>query len=51
MVEETFKNLLFLHQVRPCGDSRSYGIDPARLAGVPMAVEQRAQQVLDQLGD
>jgi DNA mismatch repair protein MutS len=51
MVEETGKNLLFLHQVRPGGASRSYGIEAARLAGVPIAVVQRAQQVLDQLGD
>lgn len=51
MVEETGDNLLFLHQVRPGGASRSYGIEAARLAGVPMAVVQRAQQVLDQLGD
>ena len=51
MVEATGDNLLFLHQVRPGGASRSYGIEAARLAGVPMAVVQRAQQVLDQLGD
>jgi DNA mismatch repair protein MutS len=51
MVEETGKNLLFLHQVRPGGASRSYCIEAARLAGVPIAVVQRAQQVLDQLGD
>ena len=51
MVKETGDNLLFLHKVSPGGASRSYGIEAARLAGVPMAVVQRAQQVLDQLGD
>ena len=50
-VEETGDNMFFLHQVRPGGTSRSYGIEAARLAGVPMSVVQRAQQVLDQLGD
>ena len=31
------------------GASRSYGIEAARLAGVPSSVVQRARQVLDQL--
>ena len=50
LVEETGDDLLFLHQVHPGGASRSYGIEAARLAGVPVAVVQRARQVLDQLG-
>ena len=50
LVEETGDDLLFLHQVSPGGASRSYGIEAARLAGVPAAVVQRARQVLDQLG-
>ena len=49
LVEETGEDLLFLHQVSPGGASRSYGIEAARLAGVPAAVVQRARQVLDQL--
>jgi DNA mismatch repair protein MutS len=48
-VEETGENLLFVHEVSPGGASRSYGIEAARLAGVPAAVVQRARQVLDQL--
>jgi len=32
--------------VMPGGASRSYGIEAARLAGVPTAVVQRARQVL-----
>ena len=48
-MEETGDDLLFLHQVSPGGASRSYGIEAARLAGVPAAVVQRARQVLDQL--
>ena len=49
LVEETGDDLLFLHRVAPGGASRSYGIEAARLAGVPSPVVQRAQQVLDRL--
>jgi DNA mismatch repair protein MutS len=49
MVEETGDDLVFLHQVQSGGASRSYGIEAARLAGVPLRVVQRARQVLDQL--
>ena len=47
--EETGDVLVFLHQVQAKGASRSYGIEAARLAGVPTSVVQRARQVLDQL--
>ena len=49
MVEETGNDLVFLHQVQMGGASRSYGIEAARLAGVPPSVVRRARQVLDQL--
>ena len=49
LVEETGDDLLFLHRVSEGGASRSYGIEAARLAGVPAPVVQRARQVLDQL--
>ena len=49
LVEETGDDLLFLHQVSAGGASRSYGIEAARLAGVPAPVVQRARQVLNQL--
>ena len=49
LVEETGKDLVFLHRVAAGGASRSYGIEAARLAGVPASVVQRARQVLDQL--
>ncbi len=51
LVEETGDDLLFLHQVSEGGASRSYGIEAARLAGVPQSVVQRARQVLDQLAE
>jgi DNA mismatch repair protein MutS len=46
LVEETGDALRFLHRVVPGGASRSYGIEAARLAGVPAPVVQRARQVL-----
>ena len=49
LVEETGDDLVFLHRVQSGGASRSYGIEAARLAGVPTPVVQRARQVLDQL--
>ena len=49
LVEETGEDLVFLHQVQAGGASRSYGIEAARLAGVPKPVVQRARQVLDEL--
>ena len=49
LVEETGEQLVFLHQVRPGGASRSYGIEAARLAGVPQQVVRRARQVLGRI--
>jgi DNA mismatch repair protein MutS len=49
LVEETGDRLQFLHEVRPGGASRSYGIEAARLAGVPAPVVRRARQVLGRI--
>jgi len=49
LVEETGEELLFLHRVMRGGASRSYGIEAARLAGVPPAVVRRARQVLGRI--
>ena len=49
LVEETGDALLFLHKVAPGGASRSYGIEAARLAGVPANVVLRARQVLGRI--
>ena len=38
LVEETGDDLVFLHRVSQGGASRSYGIEAARLAGVPTPV-------------
>ncbi len=41
--------VIFLHQIIPGGCDDSYGIDVARLAGVPRGVIQRARGILRQL--
>jgi DNA mismatch repair protein MutS len=49
LVEETGDDLVFLHRVSRGGASRSYGIEAARLAGVPASVVLRARQVLGRI--
>ncbi len=49
LVKETGNDLVFLHSVIPGGASRSYGIEAARLAGVPSDVIQRAKEILKTL--
>jgi DNA mismatch repair protein MutS len=48
-VRETADGIAFLRVVLPGSVNRSYGIQVARLAGLPTAVVERAMQVLDQL--
>lgn len=49
MVKELPNEIIFLHQVKPGGASRSYGIEAGRLAGLPAIVIQRAKQVMGQI--
>jgi DNA mismatch repair protein MutS len=42
-------DLVFLHEAAPGAADRSYGVQVARLAGVPAAVVARARDVLDRL--
>lgn len=49
LVEETGKEVVFLRKVVPGGADRSYGIEVARLAGLPDQVVSRARQVLQSL--
>jgi len=42
-------DLVFLHEARPGPADRSYGVQVAKLAGVPPSVVARARQVLDRL--
>lgn len=48
-VKELPDQIIFLHQVRPGGADRSYGIEAGRLAGLPTSVIQRARQVMTQI--
>ena len=41
--------VIFLHEVRPGAADRSYGVQVARLAGLPESVIARAREVLEKL--
>ena len=49
VVKEWNGQIIFLHQLVPGSASRSYGIEVAKLAGVPSSVIQRAKEVLKNL--
>jgi DNA mismatch repair protein MutS len=48
-VREWNDEIIFLHKVRPGSTDRSYGIQVARLAGLPPAVIARAKALLAEL--
>ena len=48
---ETGGDIVFLHQIEPGPASKSYGLQVARLAGVPHAVVQHARHTLAALED
>jgi DNA mismatch repair protein MutS len=48
-VTEWHDTIVFLHKVKAGAADRSYGIQVAKLAGLPPAVVARARQVLDRL--
>jgi DNA mismatch repair protein MutS len=48
-VKELPNEIIFLHQVKPGGASKSYGIEAGRLAGLPPVVINRAKQVMGQI--
>ena len=43
------EDIIFLRKIVPGGADRSYGIEVAKLAGLPDKVVQRAKEVLEQL--
>lgn len=47
-VKEAAGGIVFLHHIEPGAASKSYGIEVARLAGLPAAVIERAKHVLKQ---
>lgn len=48
-VEEKGKSIVFLHRVVPGRATRSYGIEVAKLAGLPALVVRRAEEILEQM--
>jgi len=46
---ESGRNIVFLHEIQPGPASKSYGIQVARLAGMPAAVLNHARQTLEAL--
>jgi len=48
-VREWEGEVVFLHEVRPGAADRSYGVQVARLAGLPETVVARAKEVLEKL--
>ncbi|MEJ5329975.1 MAG: DNA mismatch repair protein MutS [Desulfobaccales bacterium] len=49
LVQEEGGEIVFLHRLAPGAASQSYGIQVARLAGVPAPVIERAKEVLENL--
>jgi DNA mismatch repair protein MutS len=47
-VKESASGITFLHTIEPGAASKSYGIEVAKLAGLPAAVIERAKRVLRQ---
>ncbi len=47
-VKEVAGGIVFLHRIEPGAASKSYGIEVARLAGLPSAVLERAKRILKQ---
>ncbi len=47
-VDESAGRIVFLHKIIEAPSDRSYGIEVARLAGVPAAVLRRSQELLEQ---
>lgn len=50
-VYETESEVVFMKQIVPGGADKSYGIDVAKLAGIPEIIIQNAQNILLQLGE
>lgn len=48
-VRESRGEILFLHKIVPGSASKSYGIEVARLAGLPKSVIERAREILQNL--
>jgi len=50
-VKEFKDSVIFLHKISPGGTDRSFGIEVAKLAGLPNQVVNRSKMILKQLSD
>jgi DNA mismatch repair protein MutS len=48
-VQEKEEEIIFLHKIIPGAADRSYGIQVARLAGIPTPILERAKEILTNL--
>jgi len=48
-VNESGKDVVFLHKIMPGGTDESYGIYVAQIAGIPSAIIKRADEILSRL--
>lgn len=51
MAREIGDDIVFLHRISPGATDKSFGIEVAKLAGVPKQVVKRAREVLNNLQD
>ena len=49
LVDQKKDQLLFSHKIKKGGSNKSYGIQAAKLAGVPKEVIEKAKSVLNSL--
>ena len=49
LVEQNNDQLIFSHKIKKGGSNKSYGIEAAKLAGVPKEVIEKAELVLNSL--
>ncbi|MBD3270514.1 DNA mismatch repair protein MutS [Candidatus Peregrinibacteria bacterium] len=49
MVEEKSNEIIFLYKIAEGGVDRSYGIEVAKLAGLPNEIIERSQEILEEL--
>ena len=50
-IKESGDDVIFLHKINPGSGDQSYGIEVAKLAGLPHWVLDRAHEILDELLD
>lgn len=49
-VAETNDSITFLHKIKAGGTDQSYGVEVAKLAGLPKSITERANSIMEELG-